>query len=79
MALRGIELDIGRGQIIALLGKSGSGKTTLLNLLAGLDEATRGRVEIDGMDLKGLGDKAGQNFDATSSVLFSSSSTFFLP
>lgn len=57
MALRGVELDIARGQIIALLGKSGSGKTTLLNLLAGLDEPTRGRVEIDGMDLKGLGEK----------------------
>ena len=56
-ALRGAELDIQKGQIIALLGKSGSGKTTLLNLLAGLDEPTRGRVEIDGVDLKALGER----------------------
>jgi putative ABC transport system ATP-binding protein len=56
-ALRGAELDIKKGQIIALLGKSGSGKTTLLNLLAGLDEPTRGRVEIDGVDLKALGER----------------------
>ncbi|MDD2302978.1 MAG: ATP-binding cassette domain-containing protein, partial [Eubacteriales bacterium] len=41
MALRGVDLDIKKGQIIALFGKSGSGKTTLLNLLAGLDEPTR--------------------------------------
>lgn len=57
MALRGVDLDIKKGQIIALFGKSGSGKTTLLNLLAGLDEPTRGRIEIDKEDLGALGEK----------------------
>jgi putative ABC transport system ATP-binding protein len=57
MALRGVDLDIGRGQIVALFGKSGSGKTTLLNLLAGLDAPTRGRIEIDNEDLETLGEK----------------------
>ncbi|HOD76067.1 MAG TPA: ABC transporter ATP-binding protein [Syntrophorhabdaceae bacterium] len=57
MALRGVDLDIGKGQIVVLFGKSGSGKTTLLNLLAGLDEPTRGRIEIDNGDLGTLGEK----------------------
>lgn len=56
-ALRGTNLDIGAGEIIALYGKSGSGKTTLLNLLAGLDHPTRGRVEVEGRDLESLGER----------------------
>jgi putative ABC transport system ATP-binding protein len=55
-ALSGANLAIGKGEIIALFGKSGSGKTTLLNLLAGLDRATRGTVEVDGQDLNRLGE-----------------------
>jgi putative ABC transport system ATP-binding protein len=57
VALRGIDTEIQRGQIVALFGKSGSGKTTYLNLLAGLDVPTKGRVEIDGDDLALLGEK----------------------
>lgn len=57
MALRGVDLDIEKGQIVALFGKSGSGKTTLLNLLAGLDEPTRGRIEIEGKDIATLGER----------------------
>jgi putative ABC transport system ATP-binding protein len=56
MALRGVDTDIHRGQIVALFGKSGSGKTTYLNLLAGLDVPTKGRIEIDGEDLARLGE-----------------------
>src|SRR3989304_512454 len=53
-ALRGVNLDIKGGEIIALYGQSGSGKTTLLNILAGLDRPTQGRVSIGGNDLEAL-------------------------
>jgi putative ABC transport system ATP-binding protein len=56
-ALRGLNLEVGRGEIAAIFGKSGSGKTTLLNLLAGLDHPTRGRIEVDGQDLASLGER----------------------
>ncbi len=57
-ALGGASLEIGSGEIVALFGKSGSGKTTLLNLLAGLDEPTKGSVEINGKNIATLGDQA---------------------
>jgi len=56
-ALRGTNLEIAVGEVVALYGKSGSGKTTLLNLLAGLDHPTRGRIEVYGRDLETLGEK----------------------
>jgi putative ABC transport system ATP-binding protein len=46
--LRGVTLDIGRGDYVALLGQSGSGKSTLLNIIGGLDDADRGVVEVLG-------------------------------
>jgi putative ABC transport system ATP-binding protein len=52
--LESIDLDIPEGSFEALMGPSGSGKTTLLNLIAGIDNATAGSVEVNGTDLTRL-------------------------
>jgi putative ABC transport system ATP-binding protein len=62
LALRGTNLEVAPGEIIALFGKSGSGKTTLLNLMAGLDRPTRGTVEIEGYNLEDLGEMGRTRF-----------------
>ena len=49
--LRGIDLRVGPGELVSLLGKSGSGKTTLLRIIAGLVHPTRGSIAIDGEDV----------------------------
>ena len=56
--LHGIDLDIARGDFVALMGPSGSGKTTLLNLIGGLDTPTGGEIAIEGQRIDQLG--AGQ-------------------
>ena len=55
-ALRGVDLNVGRGEIVSIMGPSGCGKTTLLNCLSGLDEIDSGRVLVDGVDLHELPD-----------------------
>jgi putative ABC transport system ATP-binding protein len=52
--LKGIDLEIPKGQFAAIMGPSGSGKSTLLGLLAGLDSPTSGRVILDGEDITAL-------------------------
>ena len=53
-ALDGIDLDIYKGEFLAIVGTSGSGKSTLLHMLGGLDNPTAGQVMIDGSDISGL-------------------------
>jgi len=45
-ALRGLNLDVSSGELVAIIGPSGSGKTTLLNIIGGLDKATAGTVKV---------------------------------
>jgi putative ABC transport system ATP-binding protein len=54
--LRGVNLDISAGERVALTGESGSGKSTLLHLIAGLDRADGGAIELDGIAVSGLTD-----------------------
>jgi len=53
-ALRGVDLDVFLGELVALVGRSGSGKTTLLNLVGGLDRPDEGSVIVDGVDVGAL-------------------------
>lgn len=55
-ALRGVNLDIGQGEYLSIMGPSGSGKSTLLNLIGLLDRVNAGRYELDGRDVTGLSD-----------------------
>src|SRR5512137_1565237 len=57
-ALRGIDLELGTGELVVLLGPSGSGKSTLLNILGGLDSATSGEAWFEDHDLMRVGDRA---------------------
>lgn len=52
--LRGIDLDIARGEVVSIVGPSGAGKTTLLQIMGTLDKADGGSVEIDGVDVNHL-------------------------
>jgi len=56
-ALRGADLEVARGKLVALRGRSGSGKTTLINIIGGLDRPTSGEVYFDGRSLSGLGER----------------------
>ena len=57
-ALRGVNLEIPRGEMVAIMGPSGCGKTTLLNCFSGLDDLTSGDVQIEGVSLSGMDDDA---------------------
>ncbi|MHA1760953.1 MAG: ABC transporter ATP-binding protein [Candidatus Heimdallarchaeota archaeon] len=56
-ALRGVNLEIKRGEMVAIMGPSGCGKTTLLNMIGGLDIPTSGQVLINDIDVTGYTDK----------------------
>jgi len=53
-ALRGVDLHIGEGEFVSIVGKSGSGKSTLINMIAGIDRPTSGEVWVGGTDVRHL-------------------------
>ncbi|MHA1185477.1 MAG: ATP-binding cassette domain-containing protein [Candidatus Heimdallarchaeota archaeon] len=61
-ALRGCDLQIEKGEIVAIIGPSGSGKTTLINILAGLVEHSSGECDVAGQDLNYLNQNAMNRF-----------------
>ena len=63
-ALRGVDLSVKRGEVVAIMGPSGCGKTTLLNCLSGLDEVDEGDIIIDNIPLKGMDDNARTDYRA---------------
>jgi ABC-type lipoprotein export system ATPase subunit len=56
-ALRGVDLSVQRGEMVAVMGPSGCGKTTLLNCLSGLDTVDQGQIAIEGVSLSGMSDR----------------------
>lgn len=65
-ALDGLDLDVGRGEYVAVVGPSGCGKTTLLNMVSGIDRVDAGRLEVAGRALAELDDAALTNYRARS-------------
>jgi ABC-type lipoprotein export system ATPase subunit len=63
-ALRGVDLSVPRGEMVAIMGPSGCGKTTLLNCLSGLDEFDGGEVLIGGESISGMSDRRRTRFRA---------------
>ena len=63
-ALRGVSLQVARGEILGVMGASGCGKTTLLNCLSGLDGVTSGAVFIEGTDLATMNDRQKTSYRA---------------
>lgn len=63
-ALRGVDLTVPRGEMVAIMGPSGCGKTTLLNCFSGLDSTDQGEIWIDGMQLHQLHDDQRSDYRA---------------
>jgi ABC-type lipoprotein export system ATPase subunit len=63
-ALRGVDLTLERGEMVAIMGPSGCGKTTLLNCLSGLDSIDAGEIEIEGTPLQAMSDRERTDYRA---------------
>src|SRR3954468_516248 len=63
-ALKGVSLDIAKGEVVGVMGPSGCGKTTLLNCLSGLDDVTSGKIWIEDKDLASMSDKERTDYRA---------------
>ncbi|OGS50745.1 MAG: macrolide ABC transporter ATP-binding protein [Euryarchaeota archaeon RBG_16_68_12] len=63
-ALQGVDLEIRKGEMVAIMGPSGCGKTTLLNCFSGLDDLTEGQVFIEGVPLNKMSDRAKTRYRA---------------
>lgn len=70
LALKDVNLSIGRGHVAVIIGGSGAGKTTLLKILIGLDRPTSGSVYLDGTDLARLGDQELNRFRQKLGMVF---------
>ena len=63
-ALRGVDLTVQRGEVVAVMGPSGCGKTTLLNCLSGIDDIDEGAIDIDGVSLRDMDDNTRTDYRA---------------
>ena len=68
-ALRGVDLTVRRGEVVAIMGPSGCGKTTLLNCLSGIDDIDEGDIDIDGVSLRDMDDNTRTDYRAKQMVL----------
>src|SRR5690348_12576178 len=63
-ALRGVTMGVKKGEMITVMGPSGCGKTTLLNCVSGLDDLSKGKVTVEGVDLAKMSDDQKSEFRA---------------
>lgn len=63
-ALRGVDLTVRRGEVVAIMGPSGCGKTTLLNCLSGIDDIDEGDIDINGVSLRDMDDNTRTDYRA---------------